>query len=310
MSEVPPARMDGAARWPADERLPLRHAIVLGAIQGPTELLPVSSSGHLAIVPAMLGWRYRELDPEIRKAFEVALHAGGALALLIGLRKEVAEYLRSFGHRNVVTLSLSFAPAAIAALKFERTIERRLGEPVPVAIALLAGSIAMAIADGRPEERDRKETGIVDALAIGLAQAFALAPGVSRNGATLTAARWRRFKRADANVISRQIALPVIVGASVLKGARLATRTLPEGVGSGMAAGAAAAFGSTLVSLRLITMLERSRSLRPYAAYRAGLAVAALVAIGRRARARSRRSELESRSGRTDRATVSTSIPA
>jgi undecaprenyl-diphosphatase len=284
MDGLPPARMDGDASLAGGERLPLEHAIALGAIQGPTELLPVSSSGHLVLVPAMLGWRYRELDPEIRKAFEVALHAGGALALLIGLRKEVAEYLRSFGLRNLVTLSVSFAPAAVTALRFERTIERRLGEPEPVAVALLVGSVAMAIADGRPEERTRDHAGLGDALVIGAAQAFALAPGISRNGATLTAARWRRFRRADANVISRQIALPVIVGATILKGARLATRTLPEGVGAGMAAGAAAAFGSTLVSMRLITMLERSRSLRPYALYRAALATAALIALRRKAR--------------------------
>jgi undecaprenyl-diphosphatase len=278
MDGLPPARMDGDASVAGDERLPLEHAIALGAIQGPTELLPVSSSGHLVLVPAMLGWPYRELDPEIRKAFEVALHAGGALALLIGLRREVAEYLRSFGFRNLVTLSVSFAPAAVTALRFEHTIERRLSEPEPVAVALLAGSVAMAIADGRPEERTRDHAGLGDALVIGAAQAFALAPGISRNGATLTAARWRRFRRADANVISRQIALPVIVGATILKGARLATRTLPEGVGAGMAVGAGAAFASTLVSMRLITMLERSRSLRPYALYRAVLATAALVA--------------------------------
>jgi undecaprenyl-diphosphatase len=283
MEDIRP-RMDGDASARVGERLPLEHAIALGAIQGPTELLPVSSSGHLTLVPAMLGWRYRELDPEIRKSFEVALHAGGALALLIGLRKEVAEYLRSFGFRNLVTLSVSFAPAAVTALRFERSIERRLGEPAPVAIALLAGSVAMTIADGRPEERSRDETGLGDALVIGMAQALALAPGVSRNGATLTAARWRRFRRADANVISRQVALPVIVGASILKGARLATRTLPEGVGAGMAAGAVSAFGSTLVSMRLIAMLERSRSLRPYALYRAGVASAALVALARRRR--------------------------
>ena len=66
--------------------LPLGEAVALGAVQGPTELLPVSSSGHLVLLPAVLGWRYRELDPELRKSFEVALHAGGALALLIGLR--------------------------------------------------------------------------------------------------------------------------------------------------------------------------------------------------------------------------------
>jgi undecaprenyl-diphosphatase len=268
----------------SDERLPLPHAIALGAIQGPAELLPISSSGHLVLVPALCGWRYQELDPEIRKAFEVALHAGGAAALLIGLRREVADYIRSFGLHNLASLTLSFAPAALIALRFERPIERRLSEPRPVAIALLAGSAAMAVADGRPEERGRHDARLIDAIVIGAAQAFALAPGISRNGATLTAARWRRFRRADANVISRQIALPVIVGASVLKGARLATRELPPGVGEGMTAGAVAAFCSTLVSMRLISMLERSRSLLPYAAYRSALGAAALVSLRRRAR--------------------------
>jgi undecaprenyl-diphosphatase len=271
-----------------DERLPIPHAVVLGAIQGPAELLPVSSSGHLVLIPAMLGWRYRELDPEIRKSVEVALHAGGAAALVIGLRREVAEYLRGFGLHNLASLTLSFAPAALIALKFERPIERRLSEPRPVAIALLAGSAAMAIADGRPEHRGREDASLIDAIVIGAAQAFALAPGVSRNGATLAAARWLRFRRADANVISRQIALPVIVGASVLKGARLGTRELPPGIGAGMAAGALAAFSSTLVSMRLIAMLERSRSLLPYVAYRTALGAAALIALRMRERAQPR----------------------
>ena len=253
--------------------------MALGVIQGPTELLPVSSSGHLVLVPDLLGWRYRELDPELRKSFEVALHAGGALALLIGLRHEVADYVRSLGPANLATLTLSFAPAALAAYLFERPIEQRLGEAGPVAVALIAGSVAMAAADGRPEERAREEAGPLDALVIGVAQAFALAPGVSRNGATLTAARLLRFRRADANVISRQIALPVILGAAGLKGVRLARRGLPPGTAGGMIAGAAAAFASTLLSLRLITMLERSRSLRPYAAYRAMLGAGALAGL-------------------------------
>ena len=269
-----------------DERLPLAHALALGVIQGPAELLPISSSGHLVLVPAICGWRYGELDPEIRKAFEVALHAGGAAALLIGLRREVAEYLRSFGPRNLVSLTLSFAPAATIALRFERPIERRLSRPGPVAVALMVGSLAMAIADGRPEERGRDDARLGDAVVIGAAQAFALAPGISRNGATLTAARWRRFRRADANVISRQIALPVIVGASALKGARLARRELPPGVGLGMTGGALAAFCSTLVSMRLIAMLERSRSLLPYAAYRSALGAGALLALRVRRRRR------------------------
>jgi undecaprenyl-diphosphatase len=266
-----------------DERLPLRHAFALGAIQGPAELLPVSSSGHLVLVPKLLDWPYSELDPELRKSFEVALHAGTALALLIGLRHEVARYARDFSGRNLVTLTLSFMPAAVIASRYERVIEARLGEPVPVAIALLGGSVAMALADGCPQDRERHETRPLDAIVIGLAQACALAPGVSRNGATLAAARWRGFKRRDANVISRQIALPVIVGASILKGTRLAARRdLPEGVGRGMLVGAGAAFGSTLLSMRLIDVLERGRSLRPYAAYRALMAAAVLARLRRK----------------------------
>jgi undecaprenyl-diphosphatase len=265
------------------EQLPTRHAIALGALQGPAELLPVSSSGHLVVVPHLLGWPYAELDPELRKSFEVALHAGTAAALLIGLRAEVAEYLHEFGPRNLVTLALSFAPAAIVAYRYERVIERRLSEPLPVALGLIAGSVGMALADGRPQERTRAQASVRDAVVIGLAQACALAPGISRNGATLTAARLLGFSRRDANVISRQIALPVIVGAAVLKGVRLAARRdLPPGVLHGMGAGAAAAFGSTLVSMRLIAMLERSRSLLPYAAYRTILAGTVLARLRRR----------------------------
>jgi undecaprenyl-diphosphatase len=233
------------------------------------------------LVPNTLGWSYRDLDPELRKSFEVALHAGGALALLIGLRHEVAAYARSFGPANLVNLTLSFAPAAVAAWAFERPIEERLSAPGPVAVALIAGAGAMAVADGCPEERDREDATALDALLIGLAQACALMPGVSRNGATLSAARALRFRRADANVISRQIALPVICGAAALKGARLARRDLPRGLAAGMIAGAAAAFASTLASMRLIAMLERSRSLRPYAGYRAALGGLALLRGGR-----------------------------
>ena len=110
---------------------------MLGVLQGPTELLPVSSSGHLVLVPKLLDWPYADLDPELRKSFEVALHAGTAVALLIGLRAEVAEYVRDFSARNAVNLALSFAPAALVAWRFERLIERRLGEPLPVALALV-----------------------------------------------------------------------------------------------------------------------------------------------------------------------------
>ena len=118
-----------------------------------------------------------------------------------------------------------------------------------------------------------------DGLALGVAQAAALAPGVSRNGVTLAAARWRRFSRDQANLLSRTIALPIIVGATALKGARLARRgTTPE-LRRSMALGVAASFASTLASQRLIRLVERDRALWPYAAYRAALAAAGLAKL-------------------------------
>jgi undecaprenyl-diphosphatase len=270
---------------PAPEpRLALSHALALGALHGPAELLPVSSSAHTTLVPWLLGWPYPRLDPELRKAFEVALHAGTAAALLVGLRAEVAEAARGLDRRRLTLLAGSFVPPAIVGYGLERPIERRLGTPPTIALGLALGAAAMWLADVRgAQRRARTDATAADALALGLAQACALMPGVSRNGATLTAARARAFRRADANALSRHVALPVIVGASGLKGARLARRGLPAGVTGAFAAGIGAAFASTLVSLRLIRAVERDRPLAPYAAYRIALAAVVLLRARRAA---------------------------
>ena len=130
----------------------------------------------------------------------------------------------------------------------------------------------MAWADRSPQTRRHQDAGARDALALGVAQALALIPGVSRNGATLAAARLRRFTREDANRLSRHVALPVIAGATLLKSVRLKRRGLPRGAALPFAAGAAASFASTLGSTWLIRQVERDRSLLPYAAYRIALA--------------------------------------
>jgi len=114
-----------------------------------------------------------------------------------------------------------------------------------------------------------------------LGQAAALAPGVSRNGATLAAARWRRFTREHANLLSRTVALPVIVGAAVLKGLRLRRRGVEPGLGRAMAVGVAASFASTLASQKLIAQVERDRALWPYAVYRVALGAAVLLKLRR-----------------------------
>jgi undecaprenyl-diphosphatase len=255
-----------------DPKLTVRQALVLGALHGPAELLPISSSGHVTAIPSLLGWRYHELDEELRKSFEVALHTGTAAALLIMLRGEVAEAMGDLDGRRLTLIALSFAPPAVVGYALERQIEQRLGTPRAVAIGLIAGSAAMAVADGVPQTRTHDEAGAVDALWLGVAQASALVPGVSRGGATLVAARLRRFRRADANRLSRHAALPVIAGATLLKGLRLSRRGLEPGTGAAFVAGAGASFASTLVSTWLIRQVERDRSLLPYAAYRVALA--------------------------------------
>ena len=265
----------GATGAEHPQRLAIGQAIALGVLHGPAELLPISSSGHIALIPWLAHWDYVELDPELRKAFEVALHAGTAAALLITLRSEVSEAAHGLDMRVVELIALSFAPPAVAGYTLERMIEQRLGTPATIAAGLICGSLAMAWADRAPQTRSSLEAGAVDALWLGVAQACALIPGVSRNGATLAAARARRFTREDANRLSRHVALPVIAGATLLKGVRLHRRGLPPRAAVPFAAGAAASFVSTLGSTWLIRQVERDRSLAPYAAYR--IALAALV---------------------------------
>ncbi len=258
------------------------QAVALGALHGPAELLPISSSGHLTLAPWLLGWDYARLDDELRKSFEVALHAGTAAALLITLRGEVAEAMDGMTLRRLTLIGLSFAPPAVVGYALERPIERHLGTPATIAGGLIGGAVCMTLADRQPQARSQEDAGPIDALWLGLAQACALIPGVSRNGATLAAARMRRFTREDANRLSRHVALPVIAGATLLKGVRLRRRGVPTQTRAAFAVGATASFASTLGSTWLIAQVERDRSLLPYALYRLGLGGFVLARLARR----------------------------
>jgi undecaprenyl-diphosphatase len=252
------------------EALPLRHAIALGLAQGPTELLPLSSSAHTSLVPWLAGWRYAELDGALRKSFEVALHAGAACALAISMREELRRQATGMNRRSAAVLGLSLAPPAIAGYALGGSIERRLGGPRSIAGSLVAGAAAMALADtwGK-DDRRFEEAGACDGLALGLAQAAALIPGVSRNGATLTAARALGFGRTGAHALSWSVALPVILGASALKGTRMARAGLPPRMRTAMAAGGFTAFLSTLLSARILRRAGADeRPLLPFALYR------------------------------------------
>ncbi|HTR72748.1 MAG TPA: undecaprenyl-diphosphate phosphatase [Solirubrobacteraceae bacterium] len=322
-------------------KLSLPEAVALGVLQGPTELLPISSSGHTNVVPWLAGWRYGELGPAERKAFEVALHAGAGVALALEMRSELVESLQTLDARHAAVVALSLAPPVLAGYTFEEPIERRFDGPGPVAAGLVAGALALALADLWPgrlargglagirrgrlgrnrrngrvpgrEPRGAHEATPTDGFALGLAQAAALIPGVSRNGATLACLRARGFAREDAQTLSWHAALPVILGAVALKGWRLArgagfgdgNKGDPDAKGKGsgdgsssdgnnrsrgdyggaLAVGAASAFLSTAASARVLRRRGwRDRALWPYAAYRCVLAALVLARARRGAK--------------------------
>jgi undecaprenyl-diphosphatase len=265
----------------ASRRGGLGRALALGLMHGPAELLPISSSGHVELVPWLLGWEGVSADPEVRKAFEVALHAGTAAALVVILRDEVIAAARTASLDSAAVIALSLLPPVIVGFALERPIERHLGGPGTIAGGLIAGGLALAAADREPQERRFDEARPRDGLWLGVGQACALFPGVSRNGATLTAARLRRFARVDAEKLSRHVALPVIGGATALKCLRLWQHGLPEGSGPALAVGVLASFGSTLAATPLIELVERDRPLWPFAAYRVALGSMALRRLRR-----------------------------
>jgi undecaprenyl-diphosphatase len=214
-------------------------------------------------VPRLLGWEYADLPADTRKTFEVALHAGSAPALAWALRGEPRD--------DAHLLLLTLLPPAAAGLLFERPIERRLGGPRSVAVAQIVAGAALFLADLR--RADRRQADALDHLAVGLAQAAALVPGVSRSGAALTAARLRGLSRGAALSLSLRAALPVTLGAGVLKGFRAARDGVPSGLEAPVAVGAAAACLSALAALPV----TRGTRWREIAIYRMSLGFVALA---------------------------------
>ena len=244
-----------------------RHALALGLLQGPAELLPVSSSAHTILVPVLARWPYGELPATLRKSFEVALHGGTALALALAMRAELSAALGELDARQAAVVALACIPPAGAGVAFAGHIESRLSQPRAVVRGLVAGAVAMAIADTRPVTRAGNDLGPRDGVVLGLAQAAALAPGVSRSGATLAAARALGFARDDSQVICWHVGLPVIAGASAMR----ASAGLPTGAAASFAAGAGGAFASTLACARLLGW-RAGRPLLPFVLYRLALA--------------------------------------
>jgi undecaprenyl-diphosphatase len=258
-----------------------RQAALLGALHGPAELVPVSSSAHVALASWLLGWD--DASGARRKELEVLLHAGTAVALAWLLRRESVAWLHKLDRRRVAMHLLALGIPSAVGLTFEEIVEERLGTPPATAAGLVAGAVLLIGADALPEgTRAAADAGPLDGVVLGVAQAAALLPGVSRRGATLAAARLRGCGRSEASALSWEIALPVLAAATALKGRRLLSDPPARDGRVALAAGALAAFGATLLAAPLLRAVER-RAWWPYAAER--LALAAVVVARSRRRA-------------------------
>ena len=206
------------------------QAIILGLTQGVTEFAPVSSSGHLILVPWLFNWSILN-DPNLNKTFDVALHVGTLVGALIYFRADVWRYLKAFGQsvraRSISTTDQRLAwalvvgtiPGAAAGALFEDAIQNRLGEPWLIAVMLAVFGVVLYVVDLRaPINKGIEDMTVKRGGILGLAQALALQPGVSRSGVTMTAGRLMGLNREAAARFSFLLAMPIIAGAGLFKG--------------------------------------------------------------------------------------------
>jgi undecaprenyl-diphosphatase len=264
------------------------QAIVLGLVQGATEFAPISSSGHLILVPWMLGWMLIG-DTDVQKSFDVALHVGTLIGALIYFRHDVARYLgawfRSIAARQMSSpdariawaLVVGTIPGAIAGALFENVIQDKLGAPLLIALMLVAFALLLVIVDRRARsDRPFDTIGPREGLLLGTAQALALQPGVSRSGVTITAARAMGLDRESAARFSFLLSLPIIAGAGAYKAVDLAQTGLQGHAAAFVAGVIASAISGFVVIWGVLRYLKR-HDFMIFLWYR--VAVAALVIV-------------------------------
>jgi undecaprenyl-diphosphatase len=266
------------------------QALVLGLVQGATELLPVSSSGHLILVPWLFDWTYLEQHDAFNQTFDVALHLGTLIAVVgyfwHDLIVYIAAWFRSVGRRSVQSaderiawfLFVATIPAVIIGAAGENFIADHLGEPWQIAIFLAVFALVLWVADQRPTTRYMDDLSTREAVLIGSAQALALAPGVSRSGITISAGRFLGLDRDAAARVSFLLLVPITLGAVVFKGTTdVLLGNLPDGWHGPFVVGVLAALASGLVAIDFLLGFVRRHTYTPFVVYR--LIVAAIVLL-------------------------------
>ena len=266
------------------------QALVLGVVQGATELLPVSSSGHLILAPWLGGWTFLEEHDEFNQTFDVALHLGTMLAVVGYFARDlwamVVAFLRTLRTRRLETpderlawiVLVATIPAGIVGLALEDTITTHLGEPWQIAIFLAVFALVLWLVDRRPATREAHELSLKDGLAVGVAQALALMPGVSRSGITITAGRLFCLDRDAAARLSFLLLVPTVLGAVVLKGVKdVVLGDLPPGWKGPFVVGVLSAWGTGLLAIEWLLGYVRRHTYGLFVVYR--LVVAALIVL-------------------------------
>jgi undecaprenyl-diphosphatase len=272
------------------------EALLLGIVQGLTEFLPISSSGHLIIVPWLQNYTFLIDHDKFNRTFDVALHAGTLIAAIVYFRREVVALIRGFvdavraravetpSQRLSVAIAVGTVPAVIAGGLGSGFLEDHLGEPWMIGIQLIVFGALLGYADSLPERTPLEGTTIRNGFYIGLAQVLALAPGTSRSGITITAARYLGLDRDAAARFSFLLLIPIVFGATIFEAGKAIHEGLPSGVAGPMIVGTAAAAVSGYLAIAWLLRLVRTHSYRPFVLYRyfAGAAILLIIATGLR----------------------------
>jgi undecaprenyl-diphosphatase len=273
--------------------LPDWQAFVLGVVQGFTELLPISSSGHLILVPWLGEWRYLEEHDAFNQTFDVALHLGTLVAVVAYFWRDIVDLLGawfgSLARRRIRTpnerlawaIFVATIPAALVGAALEDPIANHLGEPWQIAILLSLFAGLLWLADRQPERIEMNELSLPQAFLVGSAQALALMPGVSRSGITITAARFLGVTRDQAARFSFLLLTPIVLGAVLLKGVKdVLLGTLPAGWEGPFLVGTLAAAGAGLLAIEWLLGYVRRHDYTLFVIYRLCVAAAILLIIG------------------------------
>lgn len=254
------------------------QGLILGVVQGLTEFIPVSSSGHLILVPHVFGWADQGL------AFDAAMHLGTLAALVAYFRRELLDLLWGrLSRRIIVLLVLATIPGGLAGLIFGKLVEARFRSPLLVASTTALYALVMAVADrgarpatpGKGDPIERVSTG--RAMTVGVAQALALVPGTSRSGITITAGLFSGLDRATAARFSFMLGIPITAAAGLFKTLHLVREGMPPGETGPLAVAVLAAFVSGWAAVWFLVNYLARRSLMPFVVYR--LLLAALIAL-------------------------------